>query len=198
VRDEDRDRTPGRFSVRTTYPLLVRRLPRGPARRRIIRTFDVGRIRERAMGVGSFFDYPGQAGTPEAPAEDAVFLPDLDEEGWERLIAYTQSRRFARGEIVIPAGSRDRSLLIVADGTIEAAGAGGPAVLQTGAVLGELAFFDGQPLDAPVRALTDVDMLVLSQESFEILAAHEPALARAVIMDLGRIVALRLRRSMVS
>jgi CRP/FNR family transcriptional regulator, cyclic AMP receptor protein len=148
------------------------------------------------MGVGSFFDYPDQQDAPEVRTEEDVFLPDLDEAGWDRLITHTQSRRFARGETVIPAGSRDRSLLIVADGSLETAGAGGPAVLQTGAVLGELAFFDGKPHDAPVRALTDVDVLVLSQESFEVLAAREPALARAVLMDLGRIVSLRLRRAL--
>jgi hypothetical protein len=40
-----------------------------------------------------------------------------------------------------------------------------------------------------------VDLFVLSQEAFEVLAAREPALARAMLLDLGRLLALRLRRA---
>lgn len=149
------------------------------------------------MGVAGFFDYPGEdasaavAAAPEAP----VFLPDLDDAGWSALLAYTQVSRFSQGATVIAAGSRDRSLYIVADGVLEVASPDGPVTLESGAIIGELAFFDGEPHDAPVRALTDVDLLELSQESFEVLAAREPHLARTVLLDLGRILSLRLRRA---
>jgi len=36
----------------------------------------------------------------------------------------------------------------------------------------------------------------LSLDSFEILAAHHPDLARSMLMDLGRILSLRLRQAM--
>lgn len=147
------------------------------------------------MGAASFFDYPGETVTAEAGDDEAVLLPDLDEVGWERLIAHTQARRFAQGEAVLEAGARDRSLYIVADGVLEVDGPGGTVTLRSGAVIGELSFFDGRPHDHAVRARTDVDLLVLSQEAFEVLAAREPALARAVLLDLGRILALRLRRA---
>ena len=146
------------------------------------------------MGAASFFDYPGQRVATAADDEEAVLLPDLDEDGWERLIAYTRARRFAQGETVIPAGARDRSLYIVADGVLELDARGGPLTLRSGAVLGELSFFDGRPHDHAVFARTDVDLLMLNQEAFEVLTAREPALARAVLLDLGRILALRLRR----
>jgi CRP-like cAMP-binding protein len=150
------------------------------------------------MGVGSYFDYPGETAEANTVAAEAVLLPDMNEEGWERLISYMQARRFVQGQTVIRESSRDRSLYVVADGVLELAVPDLRAELSTGAVLGELSFFDGQPQNHTVRALTDVDLLMLSQEAFEVLAAREPALARAVLLDLGRLLALRLRRALAS
>jgi CRP-like cAMP-binding protein len=148
------------------------------------------------MASAAFFDYPGEAAAPR-PAEEAIaFLPDLDEAGWNQLIAYTEARRYARGETVIASGAHDRSLYIVADGSLAAAGPGGGATLEQGAVFGEIAFFDGLPHDVAIRALTEADLLVLSEEAFAVLAARDPALARTVLLDLGRILALRLRRAL--
>jgi CRP/FNR family transcriptional regulator, cyclic AMP receptor protein len=147
------------------------------------------------MGVRSYFDYPGETVDVDAVADEAVFLPDMDEDGWERLIAHMQARRFAQGLTVIPEGAADRSLYVVADGVLEVAGDDQRVELRQGAVLGELSFFDGRPHDNAVRALTDVDLFVLSPEAFDVLAAREPALARAVLSDLGRLLALRLRRT---
>jgi CRP-like cAMP-binding protein len=150
------------------------------------------------MGAGSYFDYPGETAEADAVAEVAVFLPDMDEEGWERLISYMQARRFGRGQTIIAEGARDRSLYVVADGVIELSGRGPDVELHAGTVLGETSFFDGRPHDHAVRALTDVDLMMLSPEAFEVLAAREPALARAVLLDLGRLLALRLRRALAS
>jgi CRP-like cAMP-binding protein len=44
-----------------------------------------------------------------------------------------------------------------------------------------------------VRALTDGELRSLTPEAFEVLAAREPDLARRVLLDLGRILSLRLR-----
>lgn len=146
------------------------------------------------MSFASFFDYSGDAAATEARPEDAVFLPDLDDAGWERLLAYTQVSRFRQGETVIEAGSADRTLYIVADGVLELDGPDGTATVESGAVLGEIPFFDGYPHAVAVRAGTDVDLLGFSPDAFDTLAAREPALARMVLMDLGRLLALRLRR----
>jgi CRP/FNR family transcriptional regulator, cyclic AMP receptor protein len=148
------------------------------------------------MASAAFFHYPGEAASPPAAGDEITLLPDLDETGWNALIAHTEARRYARGETVIAAGARDRSLYIVADGSLTVAGPGGGATLEQGAVYGEIAFFDGLPHDATVRARTESDLLVLSEEAFAVLAARDPALARAVLFDLGRILALRLRRAL--
>jgi CRP-like cAMP-binding protein len=60
-------------------------------------------------------------------------------------------------------------------------------------VLGELAFFDGYPRSATLDAVTDVEVVRLDLQAFDSLHEHEPALAHAMLRDLARILALRLR-----
>ena len=60
-------------------------------------------------------------------------------------------------------------------------------------VVGELAFFDGRPRSATLDAVTDVEVVRLDQEGFARLADAAPELAHAMLRDLARILALRLR-----
>jgi len=60
-------------------------------------------------------------------------------------------------------------------------------------VVGELAFFDGQPRSATLEAITEVEAVRLDPEALDRLAVEEPELARALLLDLARILALRLR-----
>ncbi len=58
-----------------------------------------------------------------------------------------------------------------------------------------MAFLDGRPRAATIRALTDGELLRLSFESYEVLAARYAELGRAILLDLGRILAARLRQA---
>ncbi len=58
-----------------------------------------------------------------------------------------------------------------------------------------MAFIDGGPRSARVRALTDAQLLRLSFEAFEVLAAKDGALGRSILLDLARVLAYRLRRT---
>jgi CRP-like cAMP-binding protein len=60
-------------------------------------------------------------------------------------------------------------------------------------VVGELAFFDGSPRSATLDALTDVQVVRIDMDGFRRLSDAEPALAEAMLMDLARILSLRLR-----
>ena len=60
-------------------------------------------------------------------------------------------------------------------------------------VVGELAFFDGAPRSATLDALTDVQVVRIDLDCFHRLSEAEPELAEAMLMDLARILALRLR-----
>ena len=59
--------------------------------------------------------------------------------------------------------------------------------------LGEGAFLDGTPRAVSVEAMSEGEMLRLSFEGFEALAARNPALGRDILLDLGRILSARLR-----
>ena len=151
------------------------------------------------MNVSRYFDYTDPGGERRG---DLVFLADLPDEGWHKLLSYTNTVRFPAGGIVIRAGESDRALYIVTAGTLEVLapapnGRGEQRVttIDSGSVLGEVSFFDGRPRSASIRAVTDSELLRLSTERFEILAAREPALARAMLFDLGRILAARLRQT---
>ena len=149
------------------------------------------------MDLSTFFDYPDVA--VREGADEVVFLPDRSERDWEKLLAHTDSRRFEPGDYVIRAGEVDRSLYIVVDGTLamlltqKDGSAKEFKTIEAPSVIGELCFIDGGPRSSSLRAVTPGEVRRLSYESFEVLAAREPELARAILFDLGRILSQRLR-----
>jgi CRP/FNR family transcriptional regulator, cyclic AMP receptor protein len=128
-------------------------------------------------------------------------LPDRSKEDWERLLGHSEMLRFGPGDLVIRAGEEDRALYIVAEGTLEIVlyNERGEehryGTIGARSVTGEMAFLDGRPRAATIRALTDGELLRISFESYEALAARHPELGRAILLDLGRILAARLRQA---
>ena len=149
------------------------------------------------MDLSSFFDYP-DVKVHEA-ADEVAFLRDRSERDWEKLLSHTDARPFSAGDIVIHAGDMDRALFIVTSGLLsmvlpERDGSGTDfKTIEAPTVLGELCFVAGGPRSTTIRAVTDGEMRRLSYESFEVLAAREPELSRAILLDISRILAQRLR-----
>lgn len=138
----------------------------------------------------SFFNYPaGQSGPGWG------FLDSASERSYAQFKAHCEVKRFNDGETIVKAGALDRSLWVVLGGDLEVQvpGKGGVSRVGAGTVFGEVAFFDAAPRSADVIARGSVELLVLSFEAFERLAAAEPELARTLLMDLGRFLAQRLR-----
>jgi CRP/FNR family cyclic AMP-dependent transcriptional regulator len=132
-----------------------------------------------------FFRYPTEPAAPAVPQ----LLAATTEDEWAKFLAYTEIRRFARGDLVLQAGDLDRALYLLVDGRLEGPG----VVVEPVSTLGEGAFLDGGPRTVTLRALTDGELLRLGWDAFEALAAREPRLARDVLVDLARILAARLR-----
>lgn len=143
------------------------------------------------MDTTAFFNYPTLAGDPREPAADASFLAGATQEEWDAVLAAAELLRFHPGDIVLRAGERDRALYILLDGRLEVEGSG-VEVAAPGTV-GVAAFLDAQPRAASLLARGHGELARLSWEAYETLAARDPRLGRAILVDLARGLAERLR-----
>ena len=139
------------------------------------------------------FDYPGSS-EPDRALNEITFLADLSPDEWGRMLKLVESRLFKVGDMLIRAGDKDDSFYIVANGEVEVAIDGKVlAVIPEGSVFGEISFFDGAPRSATIRARSNGRAIRVTRENFDVLAAWEPVIARKLLFDLGRILAMRLR-----
>lgn len=132
---------------------------------------------------------------------DALLL-DWSEDAWKKLLAHTVTQRFRASEVVIQRDATDRALYFVAAGSLEVGvyrvdneGIAPIARIGVGSVMGEQAFFDGQPRSTNVWAVSDGELLLLPFEAFNKFAQAEPALARDLLFALGRVLSMRLRHT---
>jgi CRP/FNR family transcriptional regulator, cyclic AMP receptor protein len=151
----------------------------------------------------SFFEYPTggtAAAAPGKPAPSAfTFLENLPKGSWEKILAIVETRHFRAGDDIIKMGERDDSFYILSSGSVKVVvpdKRGREIVIveiPEGSVFGEIAFFDREPRSATIRAATNGSAVRITRANFEHLSAWHPVIARQMLLDLGRILALRLR-----
>ena len=151
--------------------------------------------------VMGLFEY-SEAGAPVRPLTgspaDLVFLKGLPTESWKKILAHAQIVHFRTGQDIIHAGDTDDGFYVLSQGEVDVIlrAKGKDTVLTTipeGSVFGEVAFFDRAPRSATIRARTDGTAVCLTRAAFDRLSSWEPLLARSILIDLGRVLALRLR-----
>src|SRR5688572_2637353 len=123
-------------------------------------------------------------------------MPEATASDWAKVFAHAEPLRVAAGLAVLQAGEEDRGLYLITEGTLGVRLPRGESAFKTieaPAVVGELAFFDGLPRSATLVAETDVEAVRIDPAALDRLAADEPELARALLLDVARILALRLR-----
>ena len=64
-----------------------------------------------------------------------------------------------------------------------------------GSVLGEQSFFDGNRRSASVWAVDDCEVAAMTPEQYTAFETARPELARELLFALGKIFAVRLRRT---
>jgi SulP family sulfate permease len=134
-----------------------------------------------------FFNYFEQQFAP-------VFLGGLADEDWEFLLEHTELRRLRAGETLIRAGEADRSLYLLTQGTLTVTARHLTGrTIDAPSIVGEVAFFDGGRRSTTLVAATDVEIRRLTIEQFEVLSARQPHLGRVLLLELGKIIAKRLR-----
>jgi CRP/FNR family cyclic AMP-dependent transcriptional regulator len=138
--------------------------------------------------MSGFFDYPSEQ-QPDSGHGLPGFLNDRGEEDWGMLLDHAETLLFRPGDVVLRAGAQDRALYLLVDGWLRAPS----GVIHPITTVGEGAFLDGAPRAVDVEAMSDGEVMRLSYEAFESLSARNPALARHILLDLGRILSARLR-----
>jgi CRP-like cAMP-binding protein len=123
-------------------------------------------------------------------------------EDWRELFRFTDRRRIGAGDALIRHGDPDRTLYFVLAGKLEVVVPSGDGIsmglltrVGTGSVLGEQSFFDGGPRSATVWAVTPSEVAAMSPEQYAAFAAANPQLAPELLFALGRVLAIRLRRT---
>lgn len=147
----------------------------------------------------SLFDYP-DASPVLTPLSEITLLADLSKDDWARLLNLVVTRPFSAGEDLIKVGEREDAFYILVSGVVDVVvdSGGGEKILASiaeGSVFGEIAFFDGSPRSATIRARTPGSAIRVSRDSCERLSVWEPRIARQMLFDLGAILAMRLRRT---
>ena len=156
-------------------------------------------VQEPGLGsaIASF-----RAGGAAAGRDEALRLPDWRDEDWNLLFGVMDIRKVLSGDALIRRGEPDRTLYFVLRGELEiivqssdGLTMGRVARVGAGAVLGELAFFDGGPRSATAWAVTPCEVAAMSPDQYAAFELASPGLAHTLLFALGRILATRLRRT---
>lgn len=145
------------------------------------------------MDPSTFFAYPDSVAQ-----QSAGFLAGLHDDDIATILSFAQTRRYAHGALAVRQGDTGRDLYIVTSGHFDVfvpaprdpqrARQFGP-----GDIFGELAFFDGQPRSADVRANGQAEALIMTSAGFDRLRLAQPRLAMLFVLDLGRVLSVRFR-----
>jgi NTE family protein len=121
---------------------------------------------------------------------------------YEHLLGVLESRTFGSGEIVLAEGDDPHEMYVVQSGTADifVTDRDGAEHLvgrvQAGTTLGEMSLFTGQPSAATVRASSDLDVLVVSENELESIGATFPRIYRNLGMVLSERLAQTNRRTL--
>ncbi|MEZ4317834.1 MAG: cyclic nucleotide-binding domain-containing protein [Myxococcota bacterium] len=104
-----------------------------------------------------------------------------------------------RGELLLRRGEPGGDLFLVREGKLEAVESRATpevilSVLVPGSVVGEMAFLDGSPRSADVRAAEDATVLRWAHHDLRSLLRREPVFAAAFYETVAQLASVRLRR----
>jgi NTE family protein len=126
-----------------------------------------------------------------------LFLDGLSLADRQRLEQSLEHRQFPKDSVILAEGDAPREMYIITSGSADVSMVGPSNVehqistLGPGDSVGEMSVLTGQPVSATVRALTDVEVLVLSDVDFDKVCSELPQLYR----NLGSILSARLART---
>lgn len=126
-------------------------------------------------------------------------IPGWGESEWAALFRYTTASTLPAGATLIQLNDHDRTLYFLASGMLEIVVPYDNLALAplrrlgSGAVVGEIAFFDGGPRSARVWAVDDSNLLRLTHADYVRFAATDQQRANELLFALAGVLAARLR-----
>jgi CRP/FNR family transcriptional regulator, cyclic AMP receptor protein len=122
----------------------------------------------------------------------------LGHEGWKLLAPFLSVNYLQAESVLIREGDADRTLFILAEGQLRVQAQGHEiAHLQPGTVVGEGAFFSGQPRSATIVSTMPGVAWSLSWERFEAMSHQYPKLALDLTKGLAAVLAVRMRQAIL-
>lgn len=126
---------------------------------------------------------------------ESVLATELDAKQCAALADLITVRDVADGEVLVPEGASDDHVHVIVSGTLAVAKQVPPGgqwinlnVLTKGDLAGELAFMDGTPHYAALRAVGPARILSLKRERLESLLGSEPLIVYRVMRAIFRVV----------
>ena len=127
--------------------------------------------------------------------KDSSLATELDAKQCAVLADLVTVRDVADGEVLVDEGASDDHVHVIVSGTLAVAKQVPPGgrwinlnVLTKGDLAGELAFMDGTPHYAALRAVGPAKILSLKRERLESLLGSEPLIVYRVMRAIFRIV----------
>lgn len=119
-------------------------------------------------------------------------------EGWKLLAPFLSVNYLQAESVLIREGDADRTLFILAEGELRVQTHGHEiARLQPGTVVGEGAFFSGQPRSATIVASIPGVVWSLSWERYQAMSHRYPKLALDLTQGLAAVLAVRMRQAIL-
>jgi CRP/FNR family transcriptional regulator, cyclic AMP receptor protein len=109
---------------------------------------------------------------------------ELSDDDLARIASLGERRDHQEGRLLMSAGERGHEAALIIDGEVLVTRGGGHVWLGAGDIVGELALLDGAPRTADVRAASDVQLLILSEEGLRV-ALGEIAPLRERVLELA-------------
>ncbi len=119
---------------------------------------------------------------------------------YEQVLALLEQESYAKGAVIIQEGKTGQDLWVLVKGTCLVVKSNKSreekqlATLDTGAVFGEMSFFQKAPHSATVRAASAVKVLRLSRDRFEQLHERCPSASTKMTLSVAAVMAQRIRR----
>ena len=128
-----------------------------------------------------------------------LLFEDFSEQELKDLLSISKKYKYMSGDYLFREGDISDSMYIIFTGRVEiSTKAEGndkinfPTVVN-GTVLGEMAFFDGKPRSASVRAIDNIEAMVITHDALEKFENDNPKLAIKFLKEIAKITAERLR-----